>query len=285
MVHPQNAWNYHSACPENIALSWYLTQRYSITNVHVLKPDTTVVQLQKTWYYHIEKHEFAMVLALKMALLWYISKHIQRFSLNAGVWRQHQEEQNGHQQLDQVRTMGGEPDGGPEVSFSSVSVQGLNRRLEVISVTVFIAFRARSIYERALDVDHRNIALWLKYAEMEMKSRQVNHARNIWDRAITILPRVNQFWYASSYWSFRHSDKDTMFFFSWFIFLCICLCTRYKYTYMEEMLGNVAGCRQAFERWMEWEPEEQAWHSYINFELRYKEVDKSRSIYEKYILS
>ncbi|CAL8312275.1 unnamed protein product [Lota lota] len=100
--------------------------------------------------------------------------------------------------------------------------------------------RARSIYERALDVDHRNIALWLKYAEMEMKNRQVNHARNIWDRAITILPRVNQFWY--------------------------------KYSYMEEMLGNVAGCRQVFERWTEWEPEEQAWHSYINFELRYKEV-------------
>ncbi|XP_016415432.1 crooked neck-like protein 1 [Sinocyclocheilus rhinocerous] len=110
--------------------------------------------------------------------------------------------------------------------------------------------RARSIYERALDVDHRNITLWLKYAEMEMKNRQVNHARNIWDRAITILPRVNQFWY--------------------------------KYTYMEEMLGNIAGCRQVFERWMEWEPEEQAWHSYINFELRYKEVDKSRSIYENY---
>ncbi|MBN3273426.1 CRNL1 protein, partial [Polyodon spathula] len=113
--------------------------------------------------------------------------------------------------------------------------------------------RARSIYERALDVDHRNIALWLKYAEMEMKNRQVNHARNIWDRAITILPRVNQFWY--------------------------------KYTYMEEMLGNIAGCRLVFERWMEWQPEEQAWHSYINFELRYKEVEKARAIYERYILS
>ena len=37
----------------------------------------------------------------------------------------------------------------------------------------------------------------------------MNHARNIWDRAITILPRANQFWY--------------------------------KYTYMEEMLKNVAG--------------------------------------------
>uniref|UniRef100_A0AAX7UPA2 Crooked neck-like protein 1 n=1 Tax=Astatotilapia calliptera TaxID=8154 RepID=A0AAX7UPA2_ASTCA len=105
--------------------------------------------------------------------------------------------------------------------------------------------RARSIYERALDVDHRNVTLWLKYAEIEMKSRQVNHARNIWDRAITILPRVNQFWY--------------------------------KYTYMEEMLGNIAGCRQVFERWMEWEPEEQAWHSYINFELRYKEVEKVKN--------
>lgn len=69
-------------------------------------------------------------------------------------------------------------------------------------------------------------------------------------------------------------------------FTCLAFvsCKRYKYTYMEEMLGNVAGCRQVFERWMEWEPDEQAWHSYINFELRYKEVDKARTIYERYIL-
>jgi len=45
-----------------------------------------------------------------------------------------------------------------------------------------------------------------------------------------------------------------------------------------------AGARQVFERWMEWEPEEQAWHSYINFELRYKELDRARVIYERYIL-
>ena len=43
------------------------------------------------------------------------------------------------------------------------------------------------------------------------RHRQINHARNVWDRAVTILPRANQFWY--------------------------------KYTYMEEMLGNVAGLR------------------------------------------
>ncbi|XP_059146272.1 crooked neck-like protein 1 [Physella acuta] len=112
--------------------------------------------------------------------------------------------------------------------------------------------RARSIWERTLDVDHRNITVWLKYAEMEMRCRQINHARNIWNRAVMVLPRANQFWY--------------------------------KFTYMEEMLGNTAGARQAFERWMEWEPEEQAWHSYINFELRYKELDRARAIYERFVL-
>lgn len=70
--------------------------------------------------------------------------------------------------------------------------QGLGAPL---SRPVLVFCRARSIYERALDVDYRNVTLWLKYAEMEMKNRQVNHARNIWDRAITTLPRVNQFWY------------------------------------------------------------------------------------------
>lgn len=70
-------------------------------------------------------------------------------------------------------------------------------------------YRARSIYERAIGVDHRNISLWLKYTEMEMKNQQVNHARNLFDRAVQILPRVNQFWY--------------------------------KYVYMEEKLGNYAG--------------------------------------------
>lgn len=112
--------------------------------------------------------------------------------------------------------------------------------------------RARSIWERAIDNEHRNITIWLKYAEMEMKNRQVNHARNLWDRAVTIHPRVNQFWY--------------------------------KYTYMEEMLENIAGCRQVFERWMEWQPEEQAWQTYINFELRYKEIDRSRNIYERFVM-
>ena len=39
-----------------------------------------------------------------------------------------------------------------------------------------------------------------------------------------------------------------------------------------------------FERWMEWEPEEQPWLTYIKFELRYKELDRARLIYERFVM-
>ena len=56
--------------------------------------------------------------------------------------------------------------------------------------------RARSVWERALDVSYTNPTTWLKYAEMEMRHRFINHARNVWDRAVSLLPRVDQLWYA-----------------------------------------------------------------------------------------
>jgi len=34
---------------------------------------------------------------------------------------------------------------------------------------------------------------------------------------------------------------------------------------------------------MEWEPAEQAWLTYIKFELRYKESDRARAIYERFV--
>ena len=46
--------------------------------------------------------------------------------------------------------------------------------------------RARSVWERALDVNPQSITLWLRYAEMEMRGRFVNHARNVWDRAVQV---------------------------------------------------------------------------------------------------
>ena len=45
----------------------------------------------------------------------------------------------------------------------------------------------------------------------------------------------------------------------------------------------LSGSSQVFERWMEWEPDEQAWLSYIKMESRYKEIDRARYIYERFI--
>ncbi|PNS19863.1 Pre-mRNA-splicing factor CLF1 [Sphaceloma murrayae] len=112
--------------------------------------------------------------------------------------------------------------------------------------------RARSVFERALDVDPTQVPLWLKYIEAEMKNRNINHARNLLDRAVTILPRVDKLWY--------------------------------KYVYMEEMLGNIPGTRQVFERWMSWEPDENAWSAYVKLEKRYGEFDRARAIFERFTI-
>lgn len=37
---------------------------------------------------------------------------------------------------------------------------------------------------------------------------------------------------------------------------------------MEELVGNASGARQVFERWMEWEPTEEAWMAFAKFEMR-----------------
>ncbi|KAI1421622.1 cell cycle control protein [Xylaria sp. FL1777] len=112
--------------------------------------------------------------------------------------------------------------------------------------------RARSIFERALDVDATSVVLWIRYIEAEMRNRNINHARNLLDRAVTILPRVDKLWY--------------------------------KYVYMEEMLGNIPGTRQVFERWMEWEPDEVAWGAYIKLEKRYGEYERARAIFERFTI-
>jgi len=111
--------------------------------------------------------------------------------------------------------------------------------------------RARSVFERALDIDYRNQTLWQKYADMEMKNKFVNHARNVWDRAVTLHPRVDSFWY--------------------------------KYSYMEEMAGACDNARSVFERWMGWEPDDMSWASFINFEMRQGQLSRARDIYERYV--
>jgi crooked neck len=51
---------------------------------------------------------------------------------------------------------------------------------------------------------------------------------------------------------------------------------------MEETLGQIANVRQAFERWMSWEPDEAAWLAYIKLEIRYGEYDRARAIFERF---
>ncbi|KAL6896209.1 TPR-like protein [Trichoderma longibrachiatum] len=112
--------------------------------------------------------------------------------------------------------------------------------------------RARSVFERCLDVHPNEVQVWTRYIEAEMKSRNINHARNLLDRAVTRLPRVDKMWY--------------------------------KYVYMEEMLGNIPGVRQVFDRWMQWQPGEAAWSAYIKMEKRYGEYDRAREIFRTFTM-
>lgn len=48
------------------------------------------------------------------------------------------------------------------------------------------------------------------------------------------------------------------------------------YLIFQEMLGNPAKARAIFERWMEWEPEDNAWSAYVKFEMRQEEPAKAR---------
>lgn len=111
--------------------------------------------------------------------------------------------------------------------------------------------RARSIFERALDIHPYTIQLWLKYAENEMKNKFVDHARNIWERATSVMPRVELFWF--------------------------------KYIYMEELLHNYNKARAIFEKWMTWNPPENAWLEYLKFEKRINEEEKYRELLYRYL--
>ncbi|PWA45011.1 crooked neck-like protein 1 [Artemisia annua] len=100
--------------------------------------------------------------------------------------------------------------------------------------------RKRNEYENQVRRGNKNV--WVKYAkweesqkdferarsygDFEMRNKFLNHARNVFDRAVTLLPRVDKLWS--------------------------------KYIHMEKSLGNVAGAQQIHERWLTWNPDRQA---------------------------
>ncbi|GAW79216.1 splicing factor [Plasmodium gonderi] len=113
--------------------------------------------------------------------------------------------------------------------------------------------RARSIFERALNIEYTNINLWLKYIDVELMNKNINSARNLFERAVLLLPMENIFWK--------------------------------KYAHLEEILNNFVNCRNIYERWIKWKIDETSFLSYINFEERCKEIGKCRNIFERLIVS
>lgn len=57
---------------------------------------------------------------------------------------------------------------------------------------------------------------------------------------------------------------------------CFALAALNETTTTQEMLGNSAKARAIFERWMEWEPEDNAWSAYVKFEMRQEEPANAR---------
>jgi crooked neck len=79
----------------------------------------------------------------------------------------------------------------------------------------------------------------------------MSDTHNLFDRAVTLLPWVDQLWY--------------------------------KYVYLEELLQNVPGAQQVFGWWMQWEPDDKAWQAYIKMEEQYDELDRASVIYEQWV--
>lgn len=111
--------------------------------------------------------------------------------------------------------------------------------------------RARSIMERALEVNVQHVPFWVRYIELELLHKNVNHARNLLDRAVTTLPRSDKLWF--------------------------------MYVQTEESLANYRGVRSVFERWITWKPPMEVWQAYIAFEQRYDEFDNARDIYVRFL--
>lgn len=111
--------------------------------------------------------------------------------------------------------------------------------------------RARSIMERALEVNGQHVPFWVRYIEMELLHRNINHARNLLDRGVTLLPKTDKLWF--------------------------------MYVQTEEAVGNYRGVRAVFERWVDWRPPRVAWTAYADFERRYEEWDNARAVYLRYV--
>ncbi|KAL5554716.1 hypothetical protein UlMin_042117 [Ulmus minor] len=105
--------------------------------------------------------------------------------------------------------------------------------------------------EQALEVDYWNHTLWLKYAEFEMKKKFINHAMNVWDHVVTLLPRMDQLWI----------------------------------NWMPDQQGWLSYIKAMFEQFFQCHPKVGAWIQFLfvtfaKFEEQCKESERARCIYK-----
>ncbi|KAJ0361713.1 hypothetical protein COL154_006650 [Colletotrichum chrysophilum] len=143
------------------------------------------------------------------------------------------------------------------VDRQEVALQAPTQRFADLEELHEFQGRKRREFEDYVRRNRVNLNNWMRYAQWELEQKEfrlkngdISHARNLFDRAVARLPRVDKLWY--------------------------------KYVYMEEMLGEIPKTRSVFDRWMQWQPDEAAWSAYIKLEKRYGEYDRARDIFEKF---
>lgn len=112
---------------------------------------------------------------------------------------------------------------------------------------------SRNVFERGLRfTEFKEPIVWNCYVDMEIRHKQFNYARNIYERAITLLPRYDEFWL--------------------------------KYAQLEISLSNFENARKIFQRWLAWEPPAHAFLTFVEFETKIKEYSRARSVFERLLI-
>eukprot|EP00834_Sanchytrium_tribonematis_P003310 NODE_124_length_17341_cov_0.560028.p2 type:complete len:665 gc:universal NODE_124_length_17341_cov_0.560028:9609-11603(+) len=111
--------------------------------------------------------------------------------------------------------------------------------------------RARSIFERMLDIDYRNLKIWFKYLEMELSNKQFNYARNLLERAVNLLPKIDNFWL--------------------------------KYIQLEISQREFSNVMKLYERWLENKPEPEIYSKACQYYTRGKHYDLARKVLIKLV--
>nr|GEY50024.1 crooked neck-like protein 1 [Tanacetum cinerariifolium] len=170
--------------------------------------------------------------------------------------------------------------------------------------------RARSVWERALDVDYRDPSMWLKFVDMEMKNKFINHARNesvgnkqrireVYERAIANVPPVDEkrYWQRYIYlWInyvlYEEFDAQDVPRTRDVYHECLKLIPYKKFSFAKVWILavefqirqlNLSGARAVLGNAIGMAPKDKIFKKYIEIELQLGNIDHCRKLYEKYL--